>query len=271
MPEPTKTEHIEQIFETPRTIKRSGEILRLEDRTTGRPCFKLFHHFTKWIGEHNPKDQRLQLFYTGTTIKAYDVADLAAYTRETREQARMDFEYHPVLQRLRRGLGQRMNQDDFEKWIASLARYLSDEGARLLLLKVRDLQLTKKLQIEKKKSNTGFKLLIQMDDDKSDFQPPEVVSMTVPIFKGMEARGTFKMDFLFDFTVVGPESCETFWKLECLTWEEDLLDITSQVIEESLAEANLASIPVFAGEVELTEADDEWTFLHNGEKGITKA
>jgi hypothetical protein len=267
---PDKTENIEQIFEVPGSLKRSGEILTLKDLTTGRPCFKLFPHFTKWIREHNPKTQTLQLFYTGATIKAYDKQDLAEYTRDTREQARMDFELHPVLVRLKHGLGVRFEQDDFEEWISSLSRYL-DNDARLLLVKVRDLQLTKKLQIEKKKSNTGFKLLIAMDDDNSDFVPPDTVTMTVPIFKGMEARGTFQMEFQFGFDMVGAESCKTYWKLECHTWEEDLLDVTSQVIENSLAEADLASIPVFAGSIELTERDDKWSILHNGENGITRA
>lgn len=251
-------------------FRMGGEILRLEDRTTGYPAFGLFEHFVRWLMEENPRrGQALQLYYSDTEILAYDVEDLAKFSRDAHPMAKMSFQDHPVLQRLKSAMGGGKDQNEMEKWMLSMRRYLADEGAHYLLLKVRDLQLAKRFTMERKRTPTGWAVAMKCEGgDEGDFIPPETVKFAVPLFRGMEERGTFELDFVFDFEV-GVETTKTTWRLSCPTWQEDYLSIATQVIEQSIAAADL-KIPVFAGQVKLDVKDDSWSFLHNKLDGLRK-
>jgi len=242
-------------------FRMGGEILHLTDTTTGYPVFYLFEHFVRWLKEHNPLKQKLQLYYSDSEILAYDVEDLAKFSRDIHPMAKMSFQEHPVLQRLKGVLGNRLTQNDMERWLVSMRRYLADDNAKYLLLKVRDLAMSKKVSMERKRTPMGWSVAIKMDDCESDFQPPETVKVASPLFKGMDERGTFELDFTFDFEV-GVMSTDTWWKLTCPTWSEDYLDIATQVVEQAILKASL-EIPVFAGKVQVDWNDNAWSFLHN--------
>lgn len=272
MGDPT-TIHNEKFLAVPSGVpdaafRMGGEILHLQDETTGFPTFFLFEHFVRWLKEGNPRKQALQLYYSETDMLAYDVEDLAKFSRNAHPMAKMSFQIHPVLSRLKAVIGRGMDQNEMEKFMMSMRRYLGDHNAQYLLLKVRDLSLSKKVTMEKKRTSEGWSVAIKMDDDNSDFKPPETVRFAVPLFKGMEETGAFDLDFAFEFEVA-VETTRTCWKLTCPTWEEDFMSVATQVVETAIANAKL-EIPVFAGKVNIAVQDNSWSLIHNKPEGLTK-
>lgn len=273
MGEPTPTINNEKFLAMPSSdpaaaFRLGGEIIRLQDETTGYPTFFLFDHFVRWLTGGNPRKQSLQLYYSETEMLAYDVEDLAKFSRNAHPMAKMSFQIHPVLARLKSVIGRGMDQNDMEKFMMSMRRYLGDTNAQYLLLKVRDLQLSKKVVMEKKRTANGWSVAMKMDDDQSDFQPPDTVRFAVPLFKGMDETGAFDLDFAFEFEV-NVETTKTCWKLTCPTWEEDFMSVATQVVESAIAKANL-EIPVFAGKVNITQQDDSWSLVHNKPEGLSR-
>lgn len=249
-------------------VRLGGEVLRLEDRSFAFPVFSLFDHFIRWLQKENPiKGQSLQLYYSGTSILAYDVEDLKKYGRDSHPMAKMTFEDHPVLARLKAVLGRSMSQGDAEKWLLAMRRCLDDSG-KLLLLKARDLQLAKTFTMERVRTPTGWSVAMKVEGGKEgDFTPPESIKVSVPLFKGMSECGSFSLDFRFDFEVGVQTTTE--WNFACPTWQEDYLDMATQVIANAIANANL-EMPVFAGSLSVETRDDSWSFVHNRPEGLRK-
>lgn len=251
-------------------VRLGGEVLRLQDKSYAYPVFSLFDHFVKWLQKDNPNHgQSLQLYYSGTSIVAYDVEDLRKFGRDSHPMAKMTFEDHPVLTRLKKVLGSSMSQSDAEKWLVSMRRHLVDDGGKLLLLKARDLQLAKTFTMERVRTPTGWSVAMKMEGGSTgDFCPPESIKVSVPLFKSMNECGAFNLDFQFDFEVE-VQSTKTFWLFSCPTWQEDYLDMATQVIGNAIANANL-DIPVFAGTLVSESRDNSWSFVHNRPEGLRK-
>jgi hypothetical protein len=247
-------------------IKLSSEIIHLKDLSA---CVKVVHRFEDFVRilSHltNPLD--LTLFVGGGQVNAWRNTDLLEWRRERQPVARLILLDHPVLQRLQSGIGKEFNKNDFVKFLSSFRRFLDPLGDHLLL-KARDLQIAKKLSFQSVKANGNFKYTVQMDSDTGDFIPPETVVFTIPIFQHIDQPGRFETDFHFEVEV-GKENASTSWKLESLTWAEDKLDVTTQVLTSLFADAGVES-PIFSGSVQHIEADDSWSVVQNRSNELRK-
>lgn len=240
-------------------LKLSSEIIHLQDRSRATKVVHRFEDFVR-ILSHLTKPEDLTLFVSSGKVEAWANSDLSAWKREATPVARLLLLDHPVIARLQSGLGREMQKNDFVKFLSSFKRYLDPLG-EFLLLKARDLQIAKKVSFQSIKTQGNFKYSVQMDSDQGDFIPPETVVFTIPMFQHIATPGRFETDFHFEVEV-GKENATTTWKLESLTWKEDWLDMSTQVLTTLFADAGVVS-PVFSGSVQSVDQDDAWEIIQN--------
>jgi hypothetical protein len=122
-------------------VKFSSEIVRLTDKSACTKRVIRFQDFVRLLS-HQTVPEELTLFLGRGKVDAYRNSDLLAFHRHVEPVAQLVLLEHPVLERLRRGLGNEMDKNQFVKYLDSFRRYLSEDG-KMLLLKARDLAVAK--------------------------------------------------------------------------------------------------------------------------------
>ena len=250
----------------PNELQRfAGEIVELRDETSG--TFKT-NCVTDFVGIiARTETSELPLAYASATeVKAF----AGAITRHTGPFAVLALSTHPRLQLLINVNKRAQNLQEFEELFRRLRSGL-DEGGKELLLKSRDLKISKNLTIEQKRDRSGnASYAMKMESGIDDWTPPETVRIRVPVFDFIEDEIELPFDFSLSFkaTEDGKEAKqEVYFKLECLDIEEHLLNGRRQIVLDQMEKHGIQSV---WGSFNLNVADNSWSLVHNRAEGIER-
>lgn len=243
--------------------KFSGEIIRLQDKSTGTvrtDCIQDFIGFCK-------QRAAVHLYATATQVLAYDNGPVDRYTSPF---AILDLTTHPRLNLLIQNNKRDMSMKDAEELLRRVRDGL-DVGARAILIQLRDLKIVKNLQMEQKKEPNGnFSFAVRMESGVGDWIPAEKVNITVPCFNFVEDQVTLPFDFSVNLVDLGEgkeQKQSLTVKFECLDIDEHLLNGRREILLKNLAEANF---PVMWGSLSVDKRDDAWSVVHNHAEGLER-
>lgn len=243
--------------------KFSGEIIRLQDKSTGTVRTDCIQDFIGVCKQH----AAVHLYATATQVLAYDNGPVDRYTSPF---AILDLTTHPRLGLLIQNNKRDMSMKDAEELLRRVRDGL-DVGARAILIQLRDLKIVKNLQMEQKKEPNGnFSFAVRMESGVGDWVPAEKVSITVPCFNFVEDQVTLPFDFSVSIVDLGEgkeQKQSLTVKFECLDIDEHLLNGRREILLKNLAEANF---PVMWGSLNINKGDDAWSVVHNHAEGLER-
>lgn len=251
----------------PHELQRfAGEIVELKDCTSGTFTTNCIADFVAHaVGVE--ADSSIQAYASATKVSAYVNGDI---TRNTKPFAILELSTHPRLQLLLNANKRGQSLQEFEELFRRLRSGL-DEGGKELLLKSRDLKISKNLTMEQKRDRSGnASYSMKLESGVDDWTPPETVRVRVPVFDFIEDEIELPFDFSLSFkaTEDGKEAKqEVFFKLECLDIEEHLLNGRRQIV---LSQMEKHGISASWGSFGLNVADNSWSLVHNRAEAIEK-
>lgn len=244
----------EQIF--------SGAILRLEDRSTIQCTTDSLADFLGAIA----KAGEVMLYAGPSGVKAFVHPVIAS--RYTRPFIELKLQTHPRLQAVLHGNKKNMTPLEAEEFLRRLRDGLDAEG-KGLMLRMRDLKLSKKLEIEQKKERNGnYSYSQKMESGVEDWIPPERITVRVPAFNFIQDEIAIPLDFSVSLQEIGEgkEAKQSISvRFECLDMEEHLLN-GRRAIVTSCVEGS----PCIWGDLHVDVSDDSWSVVHNHAEGIQR-
>lgn len=232
-----------------------ADVIKLEDKSTETYVTDNFADFVRFAKQ---RTEDTVIFYNATG--AVQVGQMFKDPRHNPVVAMVGMRAHPRLQTLLDVNGKPLQLETFEVLLRKLKANLSQDGL-LVLDKVLDFRVAKVQKIERKKERNGnYRNVVSRESaGTDDFIPPEVLKFSVPLFQGEIVPVTVSFDFRFDFKDRG-DSVETFFTLENLNIEEELLDARKEAIGGSLTEAGFTA---FWGRRDTAMDTDAWKYLRN--------
>lgn len=245
----------------------SGEIVTLVDSSTATVNTDSLHDFIAFVESENMMTgaPHANLFAGPEKVSAYAHGQI---TRETTPFAVLNLETHPRLRAIIQANKKPMSPIEAEEFLRRLRDGLDAEG-KSLMLKMRDLKLSKKLEIEQKKERNGsYSFSQKLESGPEDWTPPERIYITVPCFNFIEQQIRIPFDFSVSLheTGEGKESKQSIGvKFECLDIDEHLLNGRRAIVTEVLASHK----PVW-GSMQVNKFDNAWSLVHNHAEGFER-
>jgi hypothetical protein len=171
-------------------------------------------------------------------------------THLTKPRAVCDLSISEPLRVLTTSLNKPIPLVGLERLLTSLRRY----GQVLSVIsELRNLVVSKNLKFERQVDNkANFKLHIERTGAAGDWQPPESLKFTVPVFNMVPDTIEIESDFVF--TMKDEDGGAPVFELQNLTWSEDLQERKRQLLEKRLGE--MATCPKYWGSHALHELTD---------------
>lgn len=246
----------------------SGEILRLEDKSSGLVTTDCIEDFLAFVRDTEvPAGSHPILYAAPTSVLAYVAGKVDRYTAPF---AKLELTVHPRLSLLIQANKRSLELREAEELLRRLREGLDDSG-RAILHNLRDLKVVKNLQMEQKKEPGGnFSFAFKMESGLGDWKPDEKASFTVPFFNFVEDQVALPFDFSVSLTDIGEgkeQKQGITVKFECLDIDEHLLNGHRAILLNNLKESGF---PVMWGNLSVQKGDDSWSVLHNHAEGIER-
>lgn len=254
-----------------------GQIVRLQDTSTVPCSTDSLEDFLKAIGNSTVTEYSLSdvatmvkaefdLFAGPESVKAF--ASPVKPRRDLRPVYELKLKTHPRLQAVIQSNKRAMEPPEAEEFLRRLRDGLDAEG-KALLLRMRDLKLSKKLEIEQKKEKNGnYSYSQKLESGPEDWTPPERITVRVPAFNFIQDEIAIPLDVVISLRDVGEgkEARQAITvRFECLDLEEHLLNGRRAIVTKCVE-----GHPCVWGELNLHVADDSWSVVHNHAEGVER-
>lgn len=256
------------ILDHPNEMQRfAGEIVHLVDETTGTFKTNCLEDFAKFSKNVDTANKAINCYASPTEVKAFVGQRITRYTAPS---AVLVLTTHPRLQLLLNANKLSLSLAEVEELLRRLRSGL-DEAGKEVLLKSRDLKISKKLEVEQKRDRSGNGTYsMKMESGVDDWSIPETVRIRVPAFDFIEDEIELPFDFSLSFTAIDTKEekkHDVFFKLECLDIEEHLLNGRRDIILRKMEESGL---PTSWGSLNLNVADNAWALVHNRAESLER-
>ncbi len=244
------------VFENP-VIKLGNEIINLKDDSGFEFKTNDLPSFLRYVKKATDKI----LIYRADRVSCVDkVPDYNSIT-----SAECTLERSQKLRILSNQNDRTMNLEEAESFFKSMRSVMEEKNSSFHKT-LRNIKLNKVAKVESSKSNNGdFAYIFSMQSTdkkpggKDEFEPPEKIKFTLPVFKFAPHEIELEFDFIFDYKFIG-EECRMSFSIENLDIDEIIEVRSREIMEDLLKDCELEK---YWGACSLVKQTDLWEYYKN--------
>jgi len=238
-----------------------NDIIQLVDESASTYHTDNVSDFRKFLSE-NPRKKGV-LFYN--ECKVTSVSQGPKWN--TVPDAVLTLKNSTILSRLISTHQKKISLKEFELFLLAFRNYTGSVELSLLS-QLKDWRVSKMTEIIRSKDKKGnYTYLVKREDGNGGFDPPEQITITIPIFGHIDHDACFIFDLFFDFEERNGE-VTTYFQIMNYTFDDELFQHRKRILESELASI---LCPQYWGEDELVRTNDLWKYQSNGVNGEINA